>query len=133
MKFLDLAGVQQFKDYNDSKYVVTEDVVDLTAGSLDFYTKDEIDEMLEDFNPELTETDPVFTASAASGITSTDISNWNSKQDAISDLATIRSNAADGAAKVSNVQADWNATSGLAQILHKPTIPAEVTESTVSS
>lgn len=132
MKFLDLAGVQQFKDYNDSKYVVTEDVVDLTAGSLDFYTKDEIDEMLEDFNPELTETDPVFTASAASGITSTDISNWNSKQDAISDLATIRSNAADGAAKVSNVQADWNATSGLAQILHKPTIPAEVTESTVS-
>lgn len=132
MKFLDLAGVQQFKDYNDSKYVVTEDVVDLTAGSLDFYTKDEIDEMLENFDPELTETDPVFTASAASGITSTDISNWNSKQDAISDLATIRSNAADGAAKVSNVQADWNATSGLAQILHKPTIPAEVTESTVS-
>ena len=132
MKFLDLAGVQQFKDYNDSKYVVTEDVVDLTAGSLDFYTKGEIDEMLEDFDPELTETDPVFTASAASGITSTDISNWNSKQDAISDLATIRSNAADGAAKVSNVQADWNATSGLAQILHKPTIPAEVTESTVS-
>lgn len=106
MKFLDLAGVQQFKDYNDSKYVVTEDVVDLTAGSLDFYTKGEIDEMLEDFDPELTETDPVFTASAASGITSTDISNWNSKQDVISDLATIRSNAADGAAKVSNVQAD---------------------------
>lgn len=34
--------------------------------------------------------------------------------------------------KVSNVQADWNATSGLAQILNKPTIPAAVTESTVS-
>ena len=34
--------------------------------------------------------------------------------------------------KVSNVQADWNATSGLAQILNKPTIPVAVTESTVS-
>lgn len=34
--------------------------------------------------------------------------------------------------KVSNVQADWNATSGLSQILNKPTIPAAVTESTVS-
>lgn len=34
--------------------------------------------------------------------------------------------------KVSNVQADWNAASGLAQILNKPTIPAAVTESTVS-
>lgn len=34
--------------------------------------------------------------------------------------------------KVSNVQADWNATSGLAQILNKPTIPDAVTESTVS-
>ena len=34
--------------------------------------------------------------------------------------------------KVSNVQADWNATSGLSQILNKPTIPVAVTESTVS-
>ena len=48
-----------------------------------------------------TETDPVFTASAAHGITSSDITSWNNK--------------------VSNVQADWNATSGLAVILNKPT------------
>lgn len=34
--------------------------------------------------------------------------------------------------KVSNVQADWNASSGLAVILNKPTIPSAVTESTVS-
>ena len=34
--------------------------------------------------------------------------------------------------KVSNVQADWNATSGLSQILNKPTIPVAVTENTVS-
>ena len=44
----------------------------------------------------------------------------SSKQDIISDLDTIRENAQSGASKVSNVQADWNATSGLAQILHKP-------------
>lgn len=49
---------------------------------------------------------------------------WNGKQDAISDLATIRENASTGAAKVSNVQSDWDATSGLAVILNKPTIPA---------
>ena len=48
-----------------------------------------------------TETDPVFTASAAHGITSANITSWNDK--------------------VSNVQADWNATSGLAVILNKPT------------
>lgn len=59
-----------------------------------------------------TETDPVYSASAAAGITSSDITSWNNK--------------------VSNVQSDWNATSGLAQILNKPTIPAAVTESTVS-
>lgn len=50
-----------------------------------------------------TETDPTVPA-AVKAITATDISNWNNK--------------------VSNVQTDWNATSGLAQILNKPTIPA---------
>ena len=65
-------------------------------------------------------------------VTATEKSTWNGKQDAISDLATIRANASEGAAKVSNVQADWNATTGLAVVLHKPTIPSEVTESTVS-
>lgn len=47
------------------------------------------------------ETDPVFTASPAYGISSSDITSWNDK--------------------VSNVQSDWNASSGLAQILNKPT------------
>lgn len=56
-------------------------------------------------------------------VTTAQTATWNEKQDAISDLETIRSNASAGAAKVSNVQADWNATSGLAQILNKPTIP----------
>lgn len=43
-----------------------------------------------------TESDPVFTGSPAYGITSQNISDWNAKQDAISDLAEIRSNAASG-------------------------------------
>ena len=47
-----------------------------------------------------TETDPVFSASAAAGITSSNISTWNAKQDAISDLATIRSNASTAATAV---------------------------------
>lgn len=47
-----------------------------------------------------TETDPVFSASAAAGITSGNISAWNGKQDAISDLATIRSNASTAATAV---------------------------------
>lgn len=44
-----------------------------------------------------TETDPVFAASVAHGITSGDISNWNGKQAAIEDLDNIRSGAAAGA------------------------------------
>ena len=51
-----------------------------------------------------TETDPIFSASPAAGITASDITGWNNK--------------------VSNVQADWNATTGLSAILNKPTIPS---------
>ena len=62
-----------------------------------------------------TETDPVFSASAASGITSTDISNWN--------------------AKVSNVQADWNQTTTTAAdyIKNKPTIPTALTSTEINT
>lgn len=48
-----------------------------------------------------TETDPVFKASPAYGISSNDIESWDNKQGPISDLGTIRNNAAAGAAKVS--------------------------------
>ena len=82
---------------------------------------------------------------------------WDDKQDAISDLDDIRSGAEKGSTAVQpsnlasvatsgsyndlsdkpsipaeQVNADWNATSGKAQILNKPTIPSAVTESTVS-
>jgi hypothetical protein len=57
---------------------------------------------------------------------------WNGKQDAISDLATIRENASAGAAKVSNVQSDWDATTGLAVILNKPSNATYSTKGLVS-
>lgn len=55
---------------------------------------------LEDFLT--TETDPVFAASPAANITAQNITDWNNK--------------------VSNVQADWSATTGLGVILNKPTL-----------
>ena len=46
------------------------------------------------------ETDPIFSSSPAFNITDDNIENWNGKQDAISDLATIRSGARKGATAV---------------------------------
>lgn len=46
------------------------------------------------------ETDPIFSASPAATITEDDKAVWSGKQDAISDLATIRSGAAKGATAV---------------------------------
>ena len=72
----------------------------------------------------LNNTVTAHTANTAIHVTTAQTAAWNGKQDAINDLATIRSNAEAGAAKVSNVQSDWNATTGLAVILNKPTIPS---------
>lgn len=49
-------------------------------------------------------------------VTAAERTTWNGKQDSISDLASIRTSAA--------TQSDWNATSGVAMIKNKPTIPA---------
>ena len=49
-------------------------------------------------------------------VTAADKSTWSGKQDAITDLASIRTSAA--------TQSDWNATSGVAMIKNKPTIPS---------
>ena len=72
----------------------------------------------------LNNTVTAHTANTTIHVTTAQTAAWNGKQDAIGDLATIRSNAEAGAAKVSNVQSDWNATTGLAVILNKPTIPS---------
>ena len=105
------------------------------------------------------ETDPIFSASAAAGITSSNISDWNNKVDKVSgkglstnDYTTAEKNKLAGIAEGAevNVQSDWNATSGDAfiknkpslatvatsgsynDLSNKPTIPSAVTESTVS-
>lgn len=82
-------------------------------------------------------------------------STWNGKQDAISDLATIRSGAAAGATAVqpgnlatvattgdyddltnkptipaAQVNSDWNASGGVAQILNKPTLGSAASANT---
>ena len=79
------------------------------------------------------ETDPIFSASPAASITEADKQTWSGKQDAISDLATIRSNASKGATAVQPASLASVATSGSYNDLsNKPTIPSAVTESTVS-
>lgn len=56
----------------------------ITAATEDFVTSADVETQITDkgYITGYTETDPVFQASAASGITSGDISNWNSKVDA---------------------------------------------------
>lgn len=91
MQFLDINGVKRIKRYTDDTFVTSEDVSEIEDASLDFYTKSEIDEMISDVEAEIqsggsgitSETDPVFTASPAHGITSANISTWNAKQNAL--------------------------------------------------
>lgn len=53
------------------------------------------------------ETDPIFFASAAAGITADDIDKWSGKQDAIADLDAIRSGAAKGATALQTVPSEY--------------------------
>lgn len=89
------------------------------------------------------ESDPVFAASVAASITASDISNWNSKTSNTGTLTGVKFNGtnatvSNGVASISvtipaaQVQSDWNATTGVSAIKNKPTIPAAVTEATVS-
>ncbi len=81
----------------------------------------------------MSEQDPVFMASPAATITETKKTEWDSKQNTISDLETIRSGAEKGATAVQPSSLATVATSGSYNDLsNKPTIPSAVTESTVS-
>ena len=55
-----------------------------------YYTKTEIDNA--GYLTSYTETDPIFSASAAAGIQSSDISNWNSKTDNVGTITGITMN-----------------------------------------
>ena len=47
MQFLDINGVKRIKRYTDDTFVTSEDVSEIEDASLDFYTKSEIDSLLE--------------------------------------------------------------------------------------
>jgi hypothetical protein len=95
-----------------------------------------------------TETDPIFNASAAKNITSTDITNWNNKSDFsgnyndLSNKPTIPDELADLSSDSTHrtvtdtEKTTWNNKSDFSgdydDLTNKPTIPSEVTESTVS-
>lgn len=81
----------------DPVYIPLDELVNLD----NYYNKSEADAK---FLTAVTETDPVFMASPASGITAEKIAEWD--------------------AKVSNIKPDWDAAAGSdAEILNKPTIP----------
>lgn len=71
-----------------------------------------------------TETDPIYSASVAAGITSADITAWNNKSDFSGDYSDLTNKPTIPAAQVNS---DWNATSGLARILNKPTLATVAT------
>lgn len=70
------------------------------------------------------ETDPIFTASTAASITSADVSAWNEKQDAISDLSDIRSGAALGATALQSYTETDPTVPSWAKASTKPTYTA---------
>ena len=82
---------------------------DNTTGIFTFNPTD-----VSSFLTSFTETDPIFVASAAYGITTTNISNWNNAH-------SWGDHSLEGYLKAAD-QSDWNATSGLAEILNKPTL-----------
>lgn len=53
------------------------------------------------------ETDPIFSASPAASITEAKIAEWDGKQDAIADLATIRSGAEKGATALQSIPEEY--------------------------
>jgi hypothetical protein len=70
------------------------------------------------------ETDPIFSASAAAKITDGNISTWNGKQDKISDLDTIRSNANKGATALQSYTETDPTVPSWAKAASKPTYTA---------
>lgn len=77
------------------------------------YTGEEVEEMLDQIaNGEIgggitAETDPIFSASPAASITDAKKAEWDGKQDAIADLATIREGASKGATALQSVPSEY--------------------------
>lgn len=76
-----------------------------------------------------TETDPIYSASAAAGITSANIATWNNKSDFSGNYNDLTNKPTIPAAQVNS---DWNATTGVARILNKPTLATVATSGAYS-
>ena len=76
-----------------------------------------------------TETDPIYSASAAAGITSANIATWNNKSDFSGNYNDLTNKPTIPAAQVNS---DWNATTGMARILNKPTLATVATSGAYS-
>lgn len=75
------------------------------------------------------ETDPIYSASAAAGITSANIATWNNKSDFSGNYNDLTNKPTIPAAQVNS---DWNATTGVARILNKPTLATVATSGAYS-
>ena len=73
---------------NQSIGLMTQDVLDTFANYIQSSIPTSTSQLNNDSGFITSETDPVFSASAAAGITSTDISNWNAKSDTDEKLKT---------------------------------------------
>lgn len=76
-----------------------------------------------------TETDPIYSASAAAGITSANITTWNNKSDFSGNYNDLTNKPTIPAAQVNS---DWSATTGVARILNKPTLATVATSGAYS-
>lgn len=104
------SNYEYIRDWCNHKFLTKDEQISVDLS--DYYTKSEVDSAITDATNDIDLSNYVTDSELTTGL--------STKQNTISDLSTIRSNAAAGAAKVSNVQSDWNATSGLARILNKP-------------
>lgn len=90
----------------------------------DYYTEQKLGSGFTGSNSALTVTDVIIENEEITAAALNDLDGrLDEKQDVINDLSTIRTNA--------STQSDWNASSGVAQILNKPTIPT-VNDSTIT-
>ena len=126
MKFLDLAGVKQFKDYIDETFVSTEDYSVIEDVDRDTYTKQEIDTMISDIESGGSDLTNYYTKSQAD---SKFVEAVSGKQLSTNDYTTAEKNKLSEieSGAQANVQADWSVTnsSSDAYIKNKPSsLPA---------
>lgn len=80
-----LIGTMKYLTIGDQTYEIAGDELQIasasTLGGIKVGSGLSIDATTGVLSTSITESDPVFSASAAAGITSTDISNWNAKSD----------------------------------------------------